>query len=82
MNPSRIGRTLLWRLSAGRLSLTAVPSAPPGTSRAPTSTASMVLAQQQGYPPQPLLTPLPRSTATGRKGSSRPSISMVSPTQA
>ena len=41
-------RTLLCRLSAGRFSLTAVPSVPPGTSSAPTRTTSMVRAQQQG----------------------------------
>ena len=82
MKPSGPGRTLLWRLIAGRLSRTVVPMVPPGTSRAPTSETRSVRAQAQSYPPQPLATVLPSTTATGRKGNSRPSTSTVSPIRA
>ena len=82
MKPSSPGSTLLCRLSCGRFRRTVVPTVPPGTSSAPTSTASMVRAQQHSKAPQPLLTDLPRITATGRKGSVTPSITMVSPTPA
>ena len=69
-------------LSAGRFSFTFEPIFPPGTSRAPTNVSNIVRAQQQLYPPQPLLTVLPNNIATGLKGISSPSTSMVCPTHA
>jgi hypothetical protein len=46
MKPSGPGVTLSWRRDIGRASRTVVPIVPPGTSSAPTSTASIVRAQQ------------------------------------
>ena len=82
MKPSSPGVTLSRRLSCGLFRRTVEPRVPPGTSSAPTSAASTVRAQQHSKAPQPLLTVLPRVTATGRNGSVRPSTSMVSPMQA
>ena len=82
MNPSGPGVTLCRRCDIGRASRTVVPIVPPGTSSAPTSTASIVRAQQHSKPPQPLFTVLPSVTATGRYGIVLPSISIVWPTQA
>jgi hypothetical protein len=65
IRPSGPAFTLLWRSDIGRLSRTVVPRMPPGTSSAPTSEASSVRAQQHSNPPQPLVTVLPRLTATG-----------------
>ncbi len=66
MKPSGPVTTLSTRAGTCRLSRTVVPSVPPGTSSPPTSAASIVRAQTHSKPPQPLLTVLPRLTATGR----------------